>query len=305
MALIALFVPVLLSLWSRSPDESLYWILFQIGIAIVAGVGIFGSENPARTYRFLAIHGVRPSLVWLVRMAVWVLALGVLFGLAIFGIMLSGGPRQIPYPALVAVWYLALAISVFCGMTIRRGITAGMVSLMLIFALALPGASLAHMGMMPIWVLILVPTLFLLVSFVWTKEWMLDRPGASKWLKLAVLLVVPFVALFAAYATDRVVSVPTLEPARDAKLFAIRTSANIPADENAAELYRQAGRAITPDAQTICTRTSVKNWGDMPANVKTWYQNNAKALGVDSPGCRKTLLSVFVPIDKLTFFSRD
>ncbi len=61
MFLIALFVPVLLSLWNRSPDDSLYWFLFQVGIAIVAGIGVFGAENPARTYRFLAHHGARPS----------------------------------------------------------------------------------------------------------------------------------------------------------------------------------------------------------------------------------------------------
>ncbi|MGC8638636.1 MAG: hypothetical protein ACP5XB_02020 [Isosphaeraceae bacterium] len=301
MFLIAIFAPVLLSLWNRSLDQALYWFLFQIGIAVVGGVGIFGSENPSKSYRFLAHHGIRPSLVWLVRIAVWTVGLGILFELTAIGFVVSGGPQRIPLASFVLVWFLALAVSVLCGMVIRRGITAGMVSVLLILTLAPVGTVLLQIGIISTPFLAMVPALFLAVSFVWTREWMLDRPGAAKWLKLAALLAVPFGLLFAAYVTDRVVSVPVLEPSRDARLFTIRMSAAIPTEENAADLYRQAGRTLTPAPKDLYQSLG-KNWGDIPTDIKTWQQNNAKVLELirqtaERPFCQ------FGPIEKQTFFS--
>jgi hypothetical protein len=302
MVLLALFVPFLLSVWSRSAGDPTFWFLFQIGIAIVAGVGVFGSENPPRTYRFLAHHGVRPSLVWLVRMSVWGVALGVLLLVAALGILLSGGARRIPISSIAILWFLTLAVSVLCGMTIRRGITAGMVSLLLVFTLGAAGSGLVAMGMVPTWVMVVAPLIILAVSVAWTGEWMLDRPGLAKWLKLAVLIVVTFAALVAGYIVDRVVSVPALEPDRDAKLFTIRTSATIPADENAAELYRQAGLSVTTPPEDMY-KALVKDWNDMPEKVKDWFHKNAKALelirqAAAKPNCQ------FAPIDKLTMFDQ-
>ncbi len=115
-----------------------------------------------------------------------------------------------------------LAIPILCGMVIRRGITAGMVAL-LVLVLVLPVLSgLFAMGMLPRVFFLLVPLAFLAVSFAWSRDWLLDRPGARRWVKLAVLLVGCFGALFAAYVAVRVLGVPTLDPAPRLRSFSSR-----------------------------------------------------------------------------------
>lgn len=301
MLALALFMPVSLSFWNHSPDDAIYWLLFLAGTAIVAGVIAFGVENAGRTYQFLAHHGARPSLVWLVRMAVWGPALGILLGLAALGIWQSGRSERIPFEAIAVVWFLALAVGVFCGMVIRRGITAGVVSVLFLLALAIPGGILTAMGMLPSWVLLAVPTLILLVSFVWAGEWMFDRPRAVKWLKLCALLVIPFAALFAVYVLDRVFSVPTLDPVHEAKLFDLPAPAKVPANQNAAELYRQAGASLTA-APADMYKALETPWDRIPNSVKIWYRDNTKGLDLLRQAAAKPYCQ-FAPVTELTAFN--
>ncbi len=57
-------------------------------------------------------------------------------------------------------------------MVIRRGITAAMVALLLLFVLTLPLMWLFEMKMLPSVFLLLVPLAFLAVSFGWSRDWM-------------------------------------------------------------------------------------------------------------------------------------
>ncbi len=140
---------------------------------------------------------------------------------------------------------ITLAIPILCGMVIRRGITAGMVApLVLILGLP-PLFGLFAMRMLPSVCLMLVPLAFLTVSFAWSRDWMLDRPGARRWVKLAVLLAGCFGALFAAYIAVRVEGVPTLDPVREAQIFQFTTPTSVSAADNAADLFRQAAKSIS------------------------------------------------------------
>ena len=150
------------------------------------------------------------------------------------------------------------------------------------------------MDMLPSWVMVLAPLIFLAASFAWTNEWMLDQAGPGKWLKLVgASLVVPLGALLAGYATDRVVSVPALEPAQECA-----TLRHSHVGEHPGEQVRRAlppGRACDhPTSGRELNKAMNKDWGDMPAEVKAWCPENAKASRTDSPGRGETPLSVRV-----------
>ncbi len=83
----------------------------------------------------------------------------------------------------------------------------------------------------------------------------------------------------------------------------IRTSATIPANENAAELYRQAGRAVTPAPDDLY-KAIAKDWGDMPAEDQDLVPEQYQGAGIDSPGRRETVLSVCGPRQADRFSTR-
>ncbi len=62
----------------------------------------------------------------------------------------------------------------------------------------------------------------------------------------AALFLGWFGALSAAYIYVRVEGVPTLDPSRDAQLFSFTTPTSVLASDNAADLYRQAAKLISP-----------------------------------------------------------
>jgi hypothetical protein len=69
LVLIALVLPALIYVLADSLDPS--WLLLMSGcVTIMAGTSVFGLENRARTHRFLTHHGVRPGLVWAVKLAI-------------------------------------------------------------------------------------------------------------------------------------------------------------------------------------------------------------------------------------------
>jgi ABC-type transport system involved in multi-copper enzyme maturation permease subunit len=289
LGLLCLAVPPCFYWGQKTPAEA--WMLCILTANIVAGVSVFGIENRAGTQRFLANKGVHPGLVWLIKISTWLTAMVALCVLTAVVVVvfadfnIGAGPA----PA-VALFVLSgavlstLAIPILCGMVIRRGITAGMVAL-LVLVLVLPVLSgLLAMGTMPSVFFLLVPLAFLAVSLAWSRDWLLDRPGARRWVKLAVLLAGCFGALFAAYVAVRVLGVPTLDPAREAQILQFTTPGAVSAPDNAADLYRQAARSIQP----------------MPLEALRVVQANALELvrkASSMPLCQFSLL------DKLTVFS--
>lgn len=174
---------------------------------------------------------------------------------------------------------------------------------MLVLLLALlPLAGLYALKMLPSLFWILVPLTFLLVSLGWSHEWLLDRTGIRRWVKLAFLIVGWFGALFAAYITTRVQGVPTLDPALEAHIFPF-TSPRIPAAENAAELYREAAKSLSPMPEGVFKRFTA--WErPVAGDNEIWLLVNTRSLqlirrAAMMPACQ------FTPLEQLTIFSPD
>ena len=299
LGLLCLVVPPCFYIGQKAPYEA--WMLCLLTANIVAGTSVFGIENRARTQVFLANEGVQPGLVWLIKTSIWLAAMVTLWILtALVCVLFARLPLGFgPDPAgslliFVGLLLITTAIPILCGMVIRRGITAGTVAL-LILTLVVPAlAGLFATRMLPGVFLVLFPLVVLAVSFAWSRDWMMDRPGAGRWIKLAALLAGGFGALFAAYVAVRVQGVPTLEPAREAQIFTFATPTKVAASDNAADLYRQAAKIISPMPGEVY-KVIQNGWDPKAENAVAWYQKNASALELIRkaslmPACRFTVL---------------
>ena len=219
-------------------------------VALLAGVGVFHAEHRGHSFRFLAHHGVRPALIWPIKVAAWLLALGLLW--AFYAALLLLGlvdPRSLGPMSALSAYAIALAgcfaSGLLCGMAIRRGITAALVAVLVVIAVVAPIAALTRIGLMSWLWASLVPPLALAVSWAWTGPWLLDRPGAGRWLRLAGLLAAAVVLLLPAYLGSRAWGVPDLGPMPDALRDRLQ-DAPIAEDDNAAPLYRMAEQRMIP-----------------------------------------------------------
>jgi len=246
LAAIGLVPPTLIFLSSGYLDFS--WIvILSIGVALVAGASVFGLENRVRTHRFLTHHGARPGLVWLVKLAVWGLGLAVIWGpLALMAkismehTIVSGIENWLLSVLVIPLFF---GVAQLCGMAIRRGITAVVIALVIGLALVIPLVSLAVAHMLPTQGLLVIPVGLLAISWAWSGDWLLDRPAPGRWLRLGLLLTGTFVLLLGWYAGFRAWSLPDVGPIAAPQAW-IDAAAPLPADKNAADLYREAGHRL-------------------------------------------------------------
>jgi ABC-2 family transporter len=218
-------------------------------VALAAGVSVFGLENRARSYRFVVHHGARPGIVWLAKLAVWC------FGLAIIWVPIIVVSPDVVSPDSDVIsprlrgelfrfaYYLPLgfAVSQLCGMVIPRGITAGLVALVVALALGVAQAALIQGGMMPVWGLVAMPVALLVVTWAWSGDWLLDRPAPGRYIRLGLILTGTFGVLLGGYAGLRAWSIPDPGPIAPPSTWA---AAPLPPDRNAADLYREAARKL-------------------------------------------------------------
>ena len=205
--------------------------------ALAMGVSVFAADNRARTARFYLHHGVRPTAVWAVKQLVWVLTLLLILSAqaiaaTVMNYRLLGTDGAV---AIVTLVY-AYAVAQLGGLLIRRGITAWTVSFLGLFLIGVPAFGLWQMQIVPVWALALPPLILLATSWAWCGAWMADRPGPARWVRLALLLVLPWIVLASAFIIYRAESVPDIGP--------LYTSADLrqppiaPRDD-AAEIYRR------------------------------------------------------------------
>ncbi len=254
-----------------------------------AGVGVFGIENRAASNRFLVHHGVRPRTVWLAKVSAWATLLA-FPGAILIGRVVAHTGRVAP--ALNVYWYpaatataTAFAVALLCGMTVGRGITAGGLAGLLTPFAVLPFMALAAAEMIPPWSLALMPLALLAASFGWTGDWMLDRGGPRRWVRLAGLLAVPAVGLMSLYVGYRAFSVPDVGPPFDVAALRSRT---VPAVENAADLYRRALAAyhetagpranIMDTTQVEIEQVIAEGWNPETRLATDWWRANRESL---------------------------
>ncbi len=217
LLLAGILVAIGVASFTQSPYVDTVWfILISIGLTLVAGANVFGSENMARTHRFLTHHGARPGLVWLVKMAVWMVGATILgVPLAIL-LMFNTRPARLEpsqaWVAGIAAILINFAVAQLGGMAMRRGITAVAISMMIALAVLVPLWGLLMANMLPIWGMFVVPVGLLFVSWAWSGDWLFDRPAPGRWIRLGALLTAVFALEFGWYAGYRAWSIPDVGP---------------------------------------------------------------------------------------------
>jgi hypothetical protein len=209
-------------------------------VLLWAGVSVFGLENRTRTYRFYLHHGVRPGVVWSVKVGIWIaliLSIWMVAFVAVALITRSQGPFQ-PMALLIALFLVmyVFAVGEFCGLVIRRAVTAGAISILVLPLLVWPHQWLVQTSLIPPWTFALPPLILLAISWAWSGDWMSDRGGVGRWVRLALLVFVPFSSLVPLYIGYRAWSVPDIGPPFD--LRAIQAP-GLP-EQNAAVVYSSA-----------------------------------------------------------------
>jgi len=243
LAVIGLVIPGLL--WGNL-DPVVLWLII-IGVGLVAGANVFGLENRKHTYRLLSHHGARPRLVWLVKLVVWSAGLALIW---VPQAIVAESIREHVGGSLEK-WLLGLltpllffAVAQLSGMVIRRGITAVVVALVIGLALAVPQIALVIGQMLPVEGLLVLPAALLLVTWAWSGDWLLDRPAPGRWLRLGLLLTSTFTLAVGWYAGYRAWSIPDVGPIAPPAAWVEAAARPLSAEQNAAELYREAGRRL-------------------------------------------------------------
>jgi hypothetical protein len=251
LAAIGLVVPAALLVLTegRIPAEGI--ASWNTLVALTAGVSVFNLENRAGTYRFLAHHGARPGLVWRAKLMTWCFGLAVIWlplAALVAALPVPWWPRE-PRPSEDWIWIvltlpLSFAVGQLCGMAIRRGITAGVVALVATMGLGLAQVGMVRALLMPVWGLVVVPVALLAATWAWSGDWLLDRPAPGRWVRLGVILVGLTAVLFGGYTGGRVWAVPDAGPIAPPLAWVIASPVPPPAERNAADLYREAGRRL-------------------------------------------------------------
>ena len=83
------------------------------------------------------------------------------------------------------------------------------------------------------------------MSWAWSGDWLLDRPGAAKWARLGLYSTLALAGLSSAYIANRAWAVPTLSPFEANRILQFdRVAEPIAEQDNAAPLYREAARLL-------------------------------------------------------------
>jgi len=314
-------LPALLHLGLGFESAALLWFVCGPVAAIVAGVSVFNGDNRGRTHRFLAQHGARPGVVWGVKTLIWLAAIWVIwFG---FGVVLvvfvvprtqslvMGLPKAEALAMFGGGLTIAFAIATLCGMVFRRGITACTIAVVLWFATLAPTIILTNMRMITPLQFGWAAFAILAVSWGWSGQWLLDRPGVRRWVSLGLLSLGSLLAIVSVHAADRVWSVPSQSDVEREFVFhhqKLKIEAVDGRNQNAADLYRRALTVYKPPADGDENRHL---WADgrlgaMRAPIvsghKDWVRQNEPVLAILRQAALKPLCR-YTDITKATFFS--
>ena len=197
-------------------------------------------------------------MVWLAKIATWCFGLAIIWApwiiiglwiiwLVLFNFEPTDWQQMMNAPMessilTIACIPLTFAVAQLCGMAIPRGITAGVIALVVTIALGLAEVALVRGMMIPFWGLLVLPVALLAVTWAWSGDWLLDRPAPGRYLRLGALLAGAFAVLLGGYIGYRAWGIP--DPGPIAPPSAWAATASLSSDRNAAELYREAARRL-------------------------------------------------------------
>lgn len=230
--------------------------------SLLIGVWTFQAEGARRT-RFLADHGLSPHVVWLSKQLVWgmltvavtapcVLAISVAnhryvqwyalqYQASVSSLFHDDVPGSSAITFAVILAGLGYAAGQFASMLIARGVTASFVGFVLLVMLV-PWTWLVIELRIPLSISVTPLFLILLATTLgWSRHWMLEQATARSWLRLAGLLGLSIVLVWAGVGAFRVYEVPrpdfvdAIAPLREAHGAPIT-----PEEAETATLYRRA-----------------------------------------------------------------
>ncbi|GAC1475383.1 MAG: hypothetical protein NVSMB9_27800 [Isosphaeraceae bacterium] len=262
--------------YQASPSQDSFIVLVVVALVggLAAGVSVFGGANRGGERRFLAQHGVRPGVVWGVKVGLWSIFLA-MFWLPQALIPASSGSAQTPRVFAAAILTTA-TIGLLCGMTIRRGITSWVVAAVASFAVMAGQSPLLFTQMIPGQGLLMIPPALHVVSWAWSGDWLLDSPGLARWGRLALLLSLAFVTTFATYVGYRAWGIPDVGAKQSVSQARTGVEGTLPpGGVNAADLYNAAVREMggnPAEALVLVRRAASLPWCEFERLDRlTWF----------------------------------
>ena len=275
---------------------------------LIQGSSVFGLENSAGTRQFLDNQAVPPGTVWGAKVGVWALGL-VAFAAIVLTAGLIGSPEfsrpsgdQWPnwatfVAAAVVLLVNPFAVGLVSGMMFTRRITGAMIALFGLFILVVPQVALLKARVIPLWGLLFPPLILLGVSRAWAGDWLANRAGAGRWLKLGALIAVPFAALIAAHVAGRAYGVADIGPQFVAG----------PPKRLLADVFREADAAVNPNpAPGVFANTMEAeslDWSEHPHMADAW-KSNQKAIELTRKALERIEIGAAYEVPgKLTIFA--
>ena len=310
VVLVGLVLPVGGAMLGERHEEAN--LMFAVLASLVAGVSVFGTENASGSRPFLVQHGVAAGTVWGRKMLAWGPPVALYFALSMLSFRLIGSPFRGPqFGPAASLWdqlapiavslVAAFAVGVFCGMVIRRRITAALVAVMGLVAVAPLQIAMHSFAMIPAWSLFLTPLILLAITRAWAGDWLLDRGGLRPWARLGFLIVVPFGLLGTSYVAYRAYGVPDVGPRFDP---ASMQSGAIPPGENAAEVYRRAVALIRITAATAAADEVIeRGWNPKEVDIVAWVKANQPAIELARKASAMPRAR-FEDVERMTFGSK-
>ena len=218
---------------SRSSEVHFPVAVLWVGATLVAGVNVFGAQTQFNSQRFLLHRGISPGAIWWSILLFW----GTRLALTILGVLVILTPflgsmywsklvEIVRYQPRVMIDTQVFAVAVgsvvafaniftigmLTGMVFPRRITAAMISLLIMLMCVPLQVGLVSTFMVPGWAGFLLPISLLVVSRLWTSDWLDPREKPNRWLRLASFVLVPAVSLPCAYIAYRAWGLPDPGP---------------------------------------------------------------------------------------------
>ena len=249
------------------------------------GTCVFLADQRRGSFRFLADRGVPPKYVWLSRLLVAIVPLMVTLPvLLVFAYLLAPSYYVNESQNFIYYWGVSLALAFacvvvgftagqLCSMFFRSAILAGLFSIILGLVLSAWCGLMLLWGINWLWSVLPIPLALLLATRLRAADWLAQRNSLRAWLRPALVLAVPAVAILTAVPFVRVHSVPEVDPGFSPTEYA-RTSA---ADQHAAvDIYERALQGLTHRPAWTAEEKEAKKKDPfaLTAGEKSWVNDN-------------------------------
>jgi hypothetical protein len=239
-------------------------------------------------------------LAWLATLAVFLLLLVVANALITFFLgsdydvskdvvdKIRAGRERILGMASAAVLFGGLAYSAgqLVSMTVRSGILAATLGVVLSFAVSSWTICVTRLHVPWWWAVLPIPAVFMWATWLHAPNWVRDGGGRRGWARLAASVLMPVGTILIAFVLYRVYQVPATDPGFSPSDLQQRLESNAAGD---LARYEEAGLTIAFKSWTAPPDTSPYmeenlRWGPLSARDVAWVEANSRAIAVAMGG---------------------